>query len=45
MAGGYGHDLETTVQVQINTYRVALEYRARWAALTSERDFVFATVP
>jgi len=32
MAGGYGHDLETTVEVQVNTYRVALQYRARWAA-------------
>lgn len=32
MAGGYGTDLETTVQVQINTYRVALEYHRRWAA-------------
>ena len=45
MAGGYGHQLETTVQVQVNTYRVALEYRARWAALKREPDFVFATVP
>ncbi|HEY9094994.1 MAG TPA: histone deacetylase, partial [Hydrogenophaga sp.] len=25
MAGGYGTDLSTTVQVQVNTYRVALE--------------------
>lgn len=32
MAGGYGTDMETTVQVQMNTYRVALEYHARWAA-------------
>ncbi len=30
MAGGYGHDIETTVQVQMNTYKVALEYHARW---------------
>ena len=30
MAGGYGHDLETTVQVQFNTYGVALEYWRRW---------------
>lgn len=45
MAGGYGHQLETTVQVQVNTYRVALEYRARWAALEREPDFVFATGP
>jgi acetoin utilization deacetylase AcuC-like enzyme len=33
MAGGYGTDLETTVQVQVNTYRVALDYHARWQRL------------
>lgn len=32
MAGGYGTDMESTVQVQMNTYRVALEYHVRWAA-------------
>jgi hypothetical protein len=32
MAGGYGTDMEATVQVQMNTYRVALEYHARWTA-------------
>ncbi len=32
MAGGYGTDLDATVQVQVNTYRVALGYHARWAA-------------
>jgi acetoin utilization deacetylase AcuC-like enzyme len=32
MAGGYGTDMEATVQVQVNTYRVALEYHRRWAA-------------
>ncbi|MDT8991991.1 histone deacetylase [Curvibacter sp. APW13] len=30
MGGGYGHTLETTVQVQVNTYRIALEYWERW---------------
>lgn len=30
MAGGYGADMEATVQVQMNTYRVALEYHARY---------------
>ncbi|HMN91700.1 MAG TPA: histone deacetylase [Hydrogenophaga sp.] len=35
MAGGYGHDIETTVQVQVNTYRAALDYRARWARRTA----------
>ncbi len=35
MAGGYGTDLETTVQVQVNTYRVALGYHARWQRLAA----------
>ncbi len=30
MAGGYGIDINETVQVQMNTYRVALEYWERW---------------
>ena len=30
MAGGYGHDIETTVQAQVNTFGVALEYWRRW---------------
>lgn len=30
MGGGYGVDLDTTVQVQINTYRTALAYASRW---------------
>ena len=30
MAGGYGRDIQTTLQVQLNTYRVALEYQSRW---------------
>ena len=33
MAGGYGIDMETTVQVQVNTYQVALAYAGRWAGL------------
>jgi acetoin utilization deacetylase AcuC-like enzyme len=32
MAGGYGNDIDQTVQVQMNTYRVALEYWRRWQA-------------
>ena len=32
MAGGYGTDMEATVQVQMNTYRTAVEYQARWLA-------------
>jgi acetoin utilization deacetylase AcuC-like enzyme len=30
MAGGYGHKLEDTVQVQVNTFAVALAYARRW---------------
>ncbi|MEO8014520.1 MAG: histone deacetylase [Polaromonas sp.] len=30
MAGGYGNNINETVQVQVNTYRVALEYWRRW---------------
>ncbi|MDB5779496.1 MAG: histone deacetylase superfamily [Polaromonas sp.] len=30
MAGGYGVNIGETVQVQVNTYRVALEYWRRW---------------
>jgi acetoin utilization deacetylase AcuC-like enzyme len=34
MAGGYGRDIETTVQVQVNTLTVAFEYWERWQNLT-----------
>lgn len=30
MAGGYGRDIETTVRVQLNTYRVAVSHWRRW---------------
>lgn len=30
MGGGYGHDIETTVQVQLQTWSVALGYWQRW---------------
>ncbi|MBE7939595.1 MULTISPECIES: histone deacetylase [Ramlibacter] len=30
MAGGYGHRIEDTVQAQVNTFRVALQYARRW---------------
>ena len=43
MAGGYGTDMEATVQVQMNTYRVALEYHARWAALGRSAERTAAT--
>ena len=33
MAGGYGLKIDETVQVQVNTYRVAFEYWRRWAQM------------
>ncbi|WP_048438788.1 histone deacetylase [Caenimonas sp. SL110] len=33
MAGGYGERIEDTVQVQVNTFKVACEYAARWQNL------------
>lgn len=35
MGGGYGHDLEATVQVQINTYRAALQFEQRWQGVAA----------
>ncbi len=35
MAGGYGVQIDDTVQVQINTYRVALAYWQQWHRLTA----------
>jgi acetoin utilization deacetylase AcuC-like enzyme len=32
MGGGYGRDLEATVQVQVNSFRTALEFQQRWQA-------------
>ena len=37
MAGGYGIKIEETVQVQVNTYRVAVEYWRRWQANHSQK--------
>ena len=37
MGGGYGHDIETTVSVQVQTWRTALEYQQRWQALAARR--------
>ena len=37
MAGGYGIKIEETVQVQLNTYRVAVEYWRRWQANHSQK--------
>ncbi|MEY5097806.1 MAG: Histone deacetylase-like amidohydrolase [Pseudomonadota bacterium] len=30
MAGGYGRDIDTTVALQVNSYRLALSYWQRW---------------
>ena len=30
MAGGYGNDLEDTLQAQLTTWRVAWQYHQRW---------------
>ena len=35
MAGGYGVDIDETVQVQMNTYRVALAYWEKWQGSTA----------
>ena len=35
MAGGYGVKIDETVQVQMNTYRVALSYWQQWQGLTA----------
>ncbi|MES2786779.1 MAG: histone deacetylase [Pseudomonadota bacterium] len=37
MAGGYGERIEDTVQVQMNTFRVASEYAVRWQNQRDER--------
>lgn len=33
MGGGYGHDIESTVQVQVNTWLIAHEYWQRWSRM------------
>ncbi|MDP3811131.1 MAG: histone deacetylase [Hydrogenophaga sp.] len=35
MAGGYGTDMDATVQVQMNTYRTAVQYHGRWQSSTT----------
>ena len=35
MAGGYGHHLSDTVQVQVNTFTIALAYARHWQNLSS----------
>ena len=38
MAGGYGNNIDETVQVQVNTYRVALEYATKWQGWQNSRS-------
>ncbi len=33
MAGGYGHRIEDTVAIQLNSYRLAFEFAQRWQSL------------
>ena len=35
LAGGYGHDIQTTVRAQLNTDRIAQAAWARWQGLTA----------
>lgn len=35
MAGGYGVKIDETVQVQVNTYRVAFDYWCKWAQINA----------
>jgi acetoin utilization deacetylase AcuC-like enzyme len=37
MAGGYGRDIETTVEVHRTTVGIALEYAGRWAQVGKDR--------
>lgn len=37
MAGGYGRDIAITVGLQVNSYRIALDYGRRWQALSVAR--------
>ena len=40
MAGGYGTQMTDTVQVQVNTYRVAYAYWRRWQNLTKSMETI-----
>jgi acetoin utilization deacetylase AcuC-like enzyme len=36
MAGGYGRDIETTLRVQLNTWRLAVSHAQRWQAARAQ---------
>ncbi len=40
MAGGYGVNIDDTVQVQMNTYRVALDYWGKWNMAPTAAHFL-----
>ena len=44
MGGGYGHDIARTVDVQVNTYRVASAYWKRWQRWHNARTTVDTTL-
>lgn len=45
MAGGYGHRIEDTVQVQVNTFAVALAYWRRWQNQPAPQTLASAGAP
>lgn len=42
MAGGYGIDMATTLQVQMHTFRTAVDYHQRWQALAMHSSMAAA---
>ncbi len=45
MAGGYGREMDDTVQAQVNTYRVAYAYWQRWQNLAKDTNKPMETFP
>jgi acetoin utilization deacetylase AcuC-like enzyme len=45
MAGGYGKEMNDTVQAQVNTYRVAYAYWQRWQNLSKDTNKPMETHP
>jgi len=38
MAGGYGREIDSTIRVQVNTYRIAMQYWQRWQSTAIDRE-------
>jgi len=38
MAGGYGREIDSTIRVQVNTYRIAMQYWQRWQSAAIDRE-------